>query len=252
MKYIHIIALIVCLLSVATPHRAAASELFDAAVPNKVVELNPHIGVGMSSLLQNYGTAVPGMSDFLLSPGCMVNFGMDVRFVIRNSIALGTGLVFNINNSRMAMNLLDNATGSISSIYLRNHFYDFTVPVYITCRLNIGRKMQWSLDGGIYMSHGTGGDVKVSGYTSGVNSLNQPVVTHASYKHDYFNSKQPLVNSVKRFDWGPRIATGLIYNHRYTLNAIFQVSSENLAQNRGVLDVSYRNISLQFQLGYLF
>lgn len=230
---------------------AYANDIFDSSVPDKVVEMNPHFGVGMSSIIQNYGSVVPGLSDFLLSPGCLINFGMDVRFVIRNSFGLGTGLNFNINNSRYAMNMLG-TNGSISSIYVRNHFYNFSVPVYLTCRLNIGRKMKWNIDGGVYLSHGTGGDVKVSGYTSGVNSLNQPVVTHASYKHPYFQCDQPLVNSVKRFDWGPRIATGLIYNRKYSLNAIFQVSSNNLAQNQGVLKVSYRNISLQFQVGYLF
>lgn len=245
--------LIACILLLAGCLPARGAEPFyDSGRPAKLLDINPHIGVGMSSIIQNYGSAVPGLSDFLLSPGCLIGAGVDVRFAIRNSFGIGTGLEFGINNLRYSMSIIDGGTGSISSMYVRSHFYTASVPLYLTTRFNIGRTIKWNVDFGVYLAKGLGGKTKIIGYASGMNSLDQPIVTHASYTVDYFNADDTLINGVKDFDWGPRIATGLTYKHRYTLNAVLQVSAPNLASNKGVLDIKYRNINLEFQVGYIF
>ncbi len=233
-------------------HSGTEYPLYDSSRPEKWIEFQPHVSVGLSTIVQNYGSQVPGMSDFMLSPGCRVSGGLDIRFCIRNSFGLATGMEFNINNFRYSMSIVDNSSGSISSMYTRNHYYTLTVPVYLSWRFNIGRRMMWNVDAGMYFSQGTGGHLKASGYTSGENALGQPVVTHANYETDYYNNRQALINGVKKFDFGPRIATGLVYRHRYTFNAIFQIGARNLAINQGVLDIHYRNLSLDFQIGYIF
>lgn len=224
--------------------------MFDASRPQHIVEVNPHIGIGLSSIIHNYGSAIPGLSDLQLSPGCKMSAGVDVRFALRTSFALGTGIDFTINNSNYAMSLVDENSGSISSIYMRNHFYELTVPVFISARLNIGRFVRWNIDGGIYISQGCGGSMKASGYTSGENSIGQPVVSHSSYRTDYFKDEESLINGVRSFDYGPHIATGLTFRRRFSLNMVLHVSARNLAINYGNMPISYRNISLVFQLGY--
>ncbi|MCC8119565.1 MAG: PorT family protein [Bacteroidales bacterium] len=226
--------------------------LYDSTRPEKWIEFQPHVSVGLSTIVQDYGSKIPGLSDFMLSPGCRMNLGLDIRFCIRNSFALATGLEFNINNFRYSMSIVDTSSGSISSIYTRNHYYSLTVPVYLSWRLNIGRRMMWNVDAGLYFAQGTGGTMKASGYISGNNSLGQPIVEHANYQTDYYVSSQAMINGVKKFDFGPRIATGFVYRHRYTLNAVFQIGARNLAINQGVMDLNYRNLSLDFQIGYIF
>lgn len=234
----------------ADTHMRQELPMFDSSRPQHIVEVNPHIGIGLSSLIQNYSSAIPGLSDLQLSPGCKMSAGVNVRFALRSSFALGTGIDFTISNSNYAMSLVDENSGSISSIYMRNHFYEITVPVFISARLNIGRFVRWNIDGGIYLSQGCGGSMKASGYTSGENSLGQPVVSHSSYRTDYFKDEESLINGVRSFDYGPHIATGLTFRRRFSLNMVLNISARNLAINYGNMPISYRNISLVFQLGY--
>lgn len=225
---------------------------YDSGRPSDFIELDAHVAIGMMSLVQNFSGAVPDLSDFLLSPGTKIDMGLTVRFNLRNSLGLATGMQVGINNMRYALGLVGKGTGQISSIYVRNHFYDITVPIYVSWRFNMGRLMKWSVDGGLYASKGFGGSSRFSGYTSGVNSLGQPVVTHALYNQPYFDASTAFIARVKSFDWGPRLATGLVYRNKYTFNIIFQISAENLATKQTVLDLRYRHTSLAFELGYIF
>lgn len=227
-------------------------KFYDSRRPADFIEFNAHAAVGVMSLVQNFSKAVPDMSDFLLSPGTMIDMGLTVRFNLRNSFGLATGLEFGINNLRYAMGLVGAGSGQISSIYVRNHFYDLTVPVYVSWRFNMGRLMKWSVDGGLYFAKGFGGYSRYSGYTSGVNSLGQTVVTQAQYSQPYYNATVPFIAKLKSFDWGPRIATGLVYRDRYTFNFIFQLSAQDLVVNQAVLNLNYRHASVGFELGYIF
>lgn len=223
---------------------------YDSKHSDDFIEINVHAGAGLSSVLQNYGSAISNISDFFFSPGVLMRGGLDVRFNIRNSFGIGTGLDFGINNSRYAMSIVSDAATSINSLYVSNHFYDLTVPVYVSFRFNMGRHTTWSVDPGWYFSKGIGGHSKLSGYTSGENSLGQPIVTPTSYEHKYFNSGKPFINSVKSFDNGPRLALSLMFRHRVTFSVVGQLSAFNLAYRNESLPVKYRHVSLCFLLGY--
>lgn len=218
----------------------------------KFVDVKLQLTVGGSSSINNYAEAIPGLSDMQFSPGALFRTGIDVAFNIRNYLALGTGMEFGINNTRCALNLIDANTSSINSAYFKNHFYELCVPVFLELRINLGRRIQCVVDLGTYVSYGLGGKVRASGYTSGQNSLGQPVINHLFYKKDYYDGDISIINSVKRFDWGPRVSAGVLYKGHYSLNWVFQMSAPNIAINYNVMDVKYRHLSLGFEVGYVF
>lgn len=233
--------------------RARSERLFyDPSPDSRLVEVNPNVAVGISSLMLNFQSAIPGVSNFMLAPGVLMRAGVDVRFNLNRSLCLGTGLEFGINNVDYSMGLIDHSTGSVTSIFMNKHFYDAQVPVFVSMRFSIDRRILWDISAGAYVSYGLGGKMKASGYTSGENAIGQPVVTHAVHEIDYFDSDRPLFCGVKRVDWGPRIGSGLIYKRQWTFHAILELSASNLAINHGVLDLKYRNFSLAFQFGYIF
>lgn len=225
---------------------------YDSAPDSKLVEVNPNIAVGLNSLMLNIPDAVPGVSNFMLSPGTMMRAGVNVRFNLNRSLGLATGLEFGINNVDYSMGIIDNSTGSITSIFMESHFYDVQAPIYVSARLSIDQRILWDISAGFYVSHGLGGSMEATGYTSGENSIGQPIVTHAEHKTGYFDSDRPLFNAVARTDFGPRFSSGLVYKRKWTFDAIVQFSLRNLAVNQGVLDIKYRNLNVAFQLGYIF
>lgn len=225
---------------------------YDPAPDSRLIEVNPNVAVGISSLMLNFQSAIPGVSNFMLAPGVLMRAGVDVRFNLNRSLGLGTGLEFGINNVDYSMGLIDNSSGSVTSIFMNKHFYDMQMPVFVSMRFSIDRRILWDVCAGAYISYGIGGKMKASGYTSGENAIGQPIVTHAEHEIDYFDADRPLFCGVKRTDWGPRVGTGLVYKRQWTFHAILQLSASNLAVNQGVLDLKYRNFSLAFQFGYIF
>ncbi len=225
---------------------------YDSSRAQNFIEINAHAGIGLSSVVQNYGSVIGNLSDFFISPGVLMRAGVDVRFGIRNSFGLGTGLDLGINNSRYAMSIVTDGGSSINSVYVNNHYYDATLPVYISFRFNAGHSMTWSVDPGWYFARGLGGHTRLSGYMSGENSLGQPMILHASYEHKYYDCEKPFVNSVRIFDHGPRLALSLMVKRHVTFAAVGQISASNLATNRTSLPVKYRHATLCFQFGYTF
>ena len=225
---------------------------FDTRKSENFLEVGAHVTLGISSIIQNYSKAVTGISDFQISPGFMGTIGVDVRFNLRNSLGLCTGLDFGINNFRYAMSTVDMQANSFSSMYSRNHFYHFKVPVYVSFRFNVGRRLTWCAEVGAYFSKGFGGYTKVSGYTSGDNQLGQPTVAHGMFESKYFNADTPFINGVRSTDWGPRFSTGFMYKRKYSLKMVLDMSIPNLALNKGVMNVRYRNLTWGMQVGYVF
>ncbi len=254
-----VLAATTCFLCVANAYGEAQIEkfeeppMYDSSKPTKWLEIDVHAGIGLTGLIQNYGTEIPGITDLMLAPGCQLRGGLGVRFNFNNSFGLATGLDFGINNFRQSMSMVVNEPSeSMSSLYITNHFCQFTVPVYLSTRFNIWRRMMWNVDFGCYLAEGVGGHLRASGYTTGENTLGQPVVLHAVYRTKYYEESEPLFNGVRNFDVGLHVATGLVYRHRYTLNAILEIGARNLAINKGVLDLKYHNLGLVFQFGYIF
>lgn len=226
--------------------------LYDASHPARIVRFTPVVSLGNTSSINNYKSVLPGLTDMQTAPGILLRAGVHVDFFIHRSLSLSTGLEGSVNNSRVAVGIIEESTNTIASAYISNHYYEAIVPVSVNFRLNLGWRIKGMVGIGGYMAKGIGGTTKASGYTSGSNSLGQTIVDHLYYKKDYYSESMSVINSVRDFDFGPRISAGLLLRNRISWNLVFQTSARNLAVNHNVLDIRYRHISFAFELGYSF
>lgn len=257
---VFIISLILSVMYAGAANHAATDSLmppddlpvYDSAHPARIVRFTPVFAVGGSSSVNNYKHVIPGLTDMQTAPGIMFRAGIHVNFFIHRSLAITTGLEGSVSNSRVAIGMIDNTTHSISSIFHSNHYYEAIVPVGVSFRLNMGWRIKSIIGVGAYLSKGLGGYSRTSGYTSGTNSLGQSVINHLYYKKDYYSDSMPLINSVKNFDFGPRLSAGFLYRDRISMKYVFQISTRNLSFHNTVLDIRYRHISSALEIGYIF
>jgi len=150
------------------------------------------------------------------------------------------------------MALVDAASGSMSSIYAKNHYYSFEIPIYLSFRFNISENVRWNIDGGCYLGFGTGGTQKADTYTTTVNQLGQMVTTSYRYEWDYYNESRPLINAINNKDFGLLFGTGLLFNEHYKVGVTLRTGTKNVARDLGTLNPTVRNVSVDFKLGYQF
>lgn len=228
----------------------AAVPMVDNTAPDRLVEAEARVGVGISSFTQNYIDQVPGMSNLNITPGCMTSFGFNGELMLRKFIGIGTGIDFNINNSRMAATIIDAPAGSLSSIFTHNRYYDFTVPVYVTLHFNLSDRIKWMVECGMFFGIGVGGHSSTDYYLSQLNALGQPVVVQNEYRVPYYQASKALINGVKDFDGGLHLATGLLVHNHFSISVALRVGMKNLAVNKGVYNVDYRSMAFSVRLGY--
>lgn len=247
-----------CILTVAAlclSSTAAAEELhpfMDTSRPSKPLDIGVHVGLGVSTQIQNYASAVPGCADFHLSSGLQSAFGATVEVPLRRYIAIGTGADFVINNNSWAMTVINSEPNTVSTLYCRNTYRAFEIPIYLSLRFNLGSRITWTNEGGMYFCFGTGGRSRITSYTAAVNQLGQQQVTRTRYDHPYYNADTPILNGFGRNDIGIHLATGLQYLRRWTLKAVMRYGFKDVARNYGVLDVNVHNLAFSFRLGYTF
>lgn len=247
-----------CILTVAAlclSSTAAAEELhpfMDTSRPSKPLDIGVHVGLGVSTQIQNYASAVPGCADFHLSSGLQSAFGATVEVPLRRYIAIGTGADFVINNNSWAMTVINSEPNTVSTLYCRNTYRAFEIPIYLSLRFNLGSRITWTNEGGMYFCFGTGGRTRITSYSAAVNQLGQQQVTRTRYDHPYYNADTPILNGFGRNDIGIHLATGLQYLRRWTLKAVMRYGFKDVARNYGVLDVNVHNLAFSFRLGYTF
>jgi len=230
-----------------------ASGFLDTARPASYIpQVDVHAGVGVSSVTQNYKNQVEGCTDFFLTPGCQTSFGVTVEMPIRNYLYVGTGIDFLISNYNWSMTILDAPAGTLSSVYSRNTYRSVDVPLYVALRFNCGPNVMWVNELGVFFNHGISGKSKYKSYNSSTNSLGQSQVFVQDYKRDYYCDEDPVINGVRRSDYGFHFATGLVFKQHWSLRAVLHTGLQNMAMNYGVLDIKLRNISASFKLGYRF
>lgn len=231
---------------------AEMTPVVDKSPSQKLVEIKPYVAAGASTLLLNYDKVVPGVTNVLTSPGSIWRAGVDVKFYLNNFVGLATGLAYEIVHNQYAMTIADNNTGTINSVYVNNRFNQVYVPVYLSWRLRMSRRLALNIETGWYLAFGVGGHMRVNGYSTGQNSLGQPIITPLRFETDYFTSDRALVNGIKDHDNGARLALGLTLFKHFSLNAVLNVSVRNLAINHNVIDAKYRNINFVGEFGYCF
>lgn len=224
----------------------------DTRRPTKMVELGLHIGEGAASMVQNYGTAVPHVGDFTLTPGSLTQFGASAVIPVRNFFAIGTGLNFNINNYYYSMTILHPGAGTLNTLYTRNRFYNFDVPLFLAFRFNLGTHVRWDNELGAYLSFGCGGHSHTRAYTSSTNDLGQSQVAETNYRVKYYNPDQALINGVTSVDWGLHLGTGILVNGHVSVKCVMHAGARDLAKNYGVLNVQNHTLNVVFSAGYVF
>ncbi len=224
----------------------------DRSPSQKVVEIKPYVAAGASTLLLNYDKVVPGATNVLTSPGSIWRAGVDVKFYLNNFVGLATGLGYELVHNQYAMTIADNNTGTINSVYVNNRFNQLYVPVYLSWRLRMSRRLALNIETGWYLAFGVGGHMRVNGYSTGQNSLGQPIITPLRFATDYFTADRALVNGIKDRDNGARLALGLTLFRHFSINTVLNVSVRNLAINHNVIDAKYRNINFMGEFGYCF
>lgn len=224
----------------------------DTSRPSKPLDIGVHVGLGVSTQIQNYASAVPGCADFHLSSGLQSAFGATVEVPLRRYIAIGTGADFVISNNSWAMTAINSEPNTVSTLYCRNTYRAFEIPIYVSLRFNLGSRIIWTNEGGMYLSFGTGGRTRITSYTAAVNQLGQQQVTRTRYDHAYYNADTPILNGIGRNDVGIHLSTGLQYLRHWTLKAVMRYGFRNVARNYGVLDVNVHNLAFSFRLGYTF
>ena len=142
---------------------------FDSGRPDHFIEIDIHAGDGVSTVRQNYGSAIPSVSDFVLTPANRVVMGARAILPIRNYFAVGTAIDFTINNYYWSMTLLERSQGTLSTLYSRNHYNTIDVPLYLQWSFNLGDKVKWRTKTGMYISFGVGGHTKINETTSSTN-----------------------------------------------------------------------------------
>lgn len=250
-KILAIAAAIVAMTAAAeTPKKAAP--FFDTARPDHFIEIDIHAGDGVSTVRQNYASAIPSVSDFVLTPANRVMMGARAIIPIRNFVAVGTALDFTINNYYWSMTLLERAQGTLSTLYSRNHYNTIDVPLYLQWSFNLGDKVKWRTKTGMYISFGVGGHTKINETTSSTNSLGQSQVAENSYRDKYYDDEDPVVNTFAKTDMGMVIGTGILVNRHWAIDLDMHTGFTQLARNFGVLDISGRTLNVTFTVGYQF
>ena len=250
-KILAIAAAIVAMTAAAeTPKKAAP--FFDTARPDHFIEIDIHAGDGVSTVRQNYASAIPSVSDFVLTPANRVMMGARAIIPIRNFVAVGTALDFTINNYYWSMALLERLQGTLSTLYSRNHYTTLEVPLYLQWTFNLGEKVKWRTKTGMYISFGVGGHTKINETTSSANSLGQSQVTENFYRDKYYNAEDPVVNTFDRTDMGLYLGTGILVNSHWAVDVAMNTGFSQLARNFGVLDITGRTLNVTFTVGYQF
>lgn len=252
-KYIS--SVILAVIALCRPGVAAAEEVYpfmDTSRPSKPLDVGVHVGLGVSTQIQNYASAIPGCADFHLSSGLQSAFGATVEIPLRRYIAIGTGADFVINNNSWAMTVINSEPNTVSTLYCRNTYRSFEIPIFLSLRFNLGSRITWTNEGGMYLSFGTGGRTRITSYTAAVNQLGQQQVTRTQYDNPYYNADTPILNGFERNDIGIHLSTGLQYRRHWTLKAVLRYGFKDMARNYGVLDVKVHNLAFSFRLGYTF
>ena len=252
MKHRIITGLVALLAALTVSAQEAKVPFMDKLRPSQFMEVGVHFGLGASSIAQNYSTAIPDLSDFTFTPGVMMSFGATAKLPIRNYLAIGTGLDFNINNYFWNMTILHPQSGTLNALTQRHHFYDLSIPLTLDLRFNVSNNVRWDSEIGGYLTFGLSGRTRTTSYLSSINSLGQSQVTELTYRKDYYKEPDAIVNGVVNLDWGVHLATGLLIADHYSVKAVMHAGLRDIARNFGVLDIHNHTLNVSFRVGYVF
>ncbi len=232
---------------------SAQKPFFSTELPEHAIEAEVHAVVGSTGITQNYLSQLPGMVKADAHPGAGFGVGGRVSFVLRDYLALRTGVDLVWGGNRCTMTLLDNETQEVDNIYLSNRYTYARVPVVMSFRFNVVPHTRWFVDGGFYFATGLGGKQKADIYSTTVNAIGQLITKHRHESWKYFSSDGGLIHSTHTFDFGLHFGTGFVFREHYSIGVMMSYGLKDAAHDLGYLNgVSVHNIDWLCRLGYQF
>ncbi len=232
---------------------SAQKPFFSTERPERAIEAEVHAVVGSTGITQNYLSQISGMVKADAHPGAGFGVGGRVSFVLRDYLALRTGVDIVWGGNRCPMTLLDNETQEVDNIYLSNSYTYARVPVVMSFRFNVVPHTRWFVDGGFYFATGLGGKQKADIYSTTVNGIGQLITEHHHESWKYFDNDEGLIHSTHSFDFGLHFGTGFVFREHYLLGVMMSYGLKDAARDLGSLNgVSVHNIDWLCRLGYQF
>lgn len=240
------------LVAAAAVVSASAQQFVDKGAPASLLETDVHFLIGGSAQTQNYMSSFAPIREINTTMGAAWGVGATGEINLRNFLAIGTQLnVFQGNNRLDIAVSNDNAT-NMSNVFLRNRYYYFNVPVYMSFRFNVTRGLRWNVDGGLYYQYGFAGSQKQSVYSSMVNELGQLVNRVVVTKPSFFDDNGTFINQFRRSDIGLHIATSLLFVRKFSFGVVGTFGFKNISYTSGIVNPNIHNITLMASLGYHF
>lgn len=231
----------------------ATKPFFSTDRPASMVEVGLHGIVGATAITENYASQIPGIDKADSHPGLGIGAGARVSFVLRDYLALTTGLDMLWGHHKCTMTTMGDGTPYVNNIYLSNRYLYARVPVLMSFRFNVADKARWIVDAGVYFATGISGRQKADIYTTGVNELGQLVTERYRESWPYFRSDAGLIHSAHSFDFGLQFGSGFCFRGHYTAGVTFSYGLKDAAKPLGPLGkVSMHNIDWLCYLGYQF
>lgn len=221
-----IVFLIVALMATAA---AGAVPFINHGKPVDLLNLNVHVMVGGAEVTQNFMSTYPEISELDMSMGTSLGFGATAEISFTDFLGLGVQTNVVINNYRTNLAVANDDGQSMSSVFIKNHYYTLNFPVYFTTRFNLGSMVRWNVDAGLYYSYGLGGNSKATIFNAQKNDLGQLTQTVSRQKADYYNSDRAFLTSSYRSDIGLHLATGFLIARKVHLGLSFQIGFKNVS-----------------------
>lgn len=230
-----------------------AQKFIDHGPASRFLTLDAHALIGGVEVLQNYGSTFPEISELDVSMSTALGVGMGAEMSFSDFLSLGLQGNFLINNYRVNMAVANDAGPSMTNCFVRNHFYTFNFPVYLSTHYNLGEVVRWNVDLGMYYSYGVGGSQKATLYNARVNDLGQLVTSLTHQDNRYFNSREALLTSSYRSDIGLHVATGFTFSQLIKFSIATQIGFKNVSHvYNGVQRPNLHNFNFLCSLGWCF
>lgn len=250
-RSIALITALIAALSFWMPSKASDTLINYGPAP-KLIETQIHLMGGGSSVTQNYSKTFPNIQNQNVNMGNSWGFGARAVFGIRDYLGFGTCIDLMLNHYNVDMALLADDNSSMSALFVNSHNYTVNVPVFISFRFNVARRVRWNVDGGFFYSFGFAGRQKQLIYRAEINSMDELVPELQRVTTDYYHSPRTLFNVFNRGDIGLHLATSLDIGPHIAVGIQSQYGLKNAARTNGVYSPSVHNFALHGLIGYRF
>lgn len=230
-----------------------ARPFIDHGPASQFLTLDAHAMVGGVEVAQNFRSTFSEITELDVSMSTALGLGMGADMAFSDFLSLGVQGNFLINNYRVNMAVANDVGPSMTNCFVRNHFYTFNFPVYMSAHFNLGPIVRWNVDMGLYYQYGVGGKQKSTLYNARVNDLGQLVTSLTHQEADYYNSREALLSSSYRSDIGLHAATGFTFSQLIKFSIATQIGFKNVSHvYNGLRRPNMHNFNFLCSVGWCF